>query len=80
MQSVVQGLDFYKQRLNILYPTQITDLILSDLIRQYQPKSVQIWDFLLLAQSMENSIDIIYTKNIKHFPVNQMLKIIDPTV
>ncbi|MEI6729172.1 MAG: PIN domain-containing protein [bacterium] len=78
--DVIGGLQFYKKCLQIIYPTTITDIVLADLINQYQPKSAQIWDFLVLAQSMENSIDIIYTKNTKHFPQNQLLKIVDPTI
>lgn len=80
LENVIQALDFYKQRLNILYPTQVTDYILAELINQHKPKSGQIWDSLVLAQSLENKIDIIYTKNTKHFPTNPIIKIVDPTI
>lgn len=73
-------IEFYQNNLKILYPTQNTDFILNDLIEKYKPRSGQIWDMLILAIAMENDINTVYTKNVKDFPENKFIKIVDPTL
>jgi predicted nucleic acid-binding protein len=53
--------------------------MLLEMICKDQPKSGQIWDHLLYVQALENQIEIIYTKNIKHFPKTDFIQVIDPT-
>jgi predicted nucleic acid-binding protein len=77
---VKQALLFIKQRIIIVYPTEITEIILTDLVNQFTPKSGQIFDFLILAQTIENDLDVIYTYNISDFPSNLQISIAEPNL
>jgi len=78
--DVIAATEFFRSRITILYPTNETDLILNDLIKKFKPISGKIWDMLIFAQAIENSITVIYTKNIKDFPEESQIKIFDPTL
>jgi len=77
---VKQALLFIKQKMIIVYPTEITEIILTDLVNQFTPKSGQIFDFLILAQTIENNLDGIYTYNISDFPSNLQISISEPNL
>lgn len=77
---VKQALLFIKQRMTIVYSTEITEIILTDLVNQFTPKSGQIFDFLILAQTIENDLDVIYTYNISDFPSNLQITISEPNL
>jgi hypothetical protein len=77
---VKQALLFIKQKMIIVYSTEITEIILTDLVNQFTPKSGQIFDFLILAQTIENNLDGIYTYNISDFPSNLQISISEPNL
>jgi predicted nucleic acid-binding protein len=66
------------RRLKILYPTPGTHTILSQLLEEHTILSGKIFDLQILAQAIEHNLDIIYTKNTKDFPKNQLVEIVDP--
>ncbi len=78
-QNIQSMMHYYREICVILYPTALTDLILSDLIETYKPSSGRIWDLLVLAQAVENNITTIFTKNTKDFPESPGIQISDPT-
>jgi predicted nucleic acid-binding protein len=78
--DVISATEFFRSNLTILHPTNHTDFILNDLIKEYKPVSGRIWDMLIFAQTIENNINILYTKNTRDYPKNPEIQIIDPTL
>lgn len=53
--------------LRIISPSEKSLPILTGLITEHQPKSQNIFDVMLVATMMENTISGIYTYNVDHF-------------
>lgn len=62
-------IEFYAtiDSLRIIYPSAKSLSILTTLMAEQKPKSQHIFDFILIATMMENSISEIYTYNGDHF-------------
>ncbi len=66
--------------ISILYDDEVTTQITFEIALEKDVFSGRIYDTNLYAISLQNDIDIIYTKNIKDFPNDSDVLIIDPTI
>ena len=62
-----------------IFPTENTLSLVSELLKLKPSKNKNIFDLVVTALALENSIETIYTKNTKDFPELPNLRIIDPT-
>jgi predicted nucleic acid-binding protein len=81
-EKTLEIIHFYQSndRFQILYSNEDVSYQTFNLALQYEAKSGKIFDIDLLSTAIVNKIDTIYTKNIKDFPNDTSIKIIDPTI
>lgn len=78
-QKAKELIEFYKQsNIRVITPTITTINILVELIEKHKPNSQSIFDYLLAATMIDNSIYGIYTVNSEHFKHFDSIKIINP--
>lgn len=70
---------FYKSsNIRIIAPTPQTVDIIAKLIEKHSPKAQSIFDYLLVATMMDNSVYGIYTVNSEHFKHFDSITVINP--
>jgi len=81
-QQACDIVNFYINALdyNIVYSDFNSINLTFDMAKEEKAKSGKVFDLNILAVAIENEIDILYTKNIKDYPENKLIQIIDPTL
>jgi predicted nucleic acid-binding protein len=80
VETALANIEYYNSNYTILTATDFSNQLTFELASQYQAKSGKIFDLNFLAIALENEIDILYTKNIRDYPENSEIQIIDPTI
>jgi predicted nucleic acid-binding protein len=72
-------IEFYKNsNIRIIAPTTQTVETIAGLIEKYSPKAQSIFDYLLVATMLDNSVYAIYTANSDHFKHFDSITVVNP--
>lgn len=71
-------IEFYENHITVIHQTQHTVRTLTKLIGMYKPSAQSIFDCLLTATMLDNSIHKIYTGNSKHFELFDFISVVNP--
>lgn len=77
-EDALKDITEFSESIKVLYPDQLSNDILLELINKYKPKGIKVHDFEIAAVAISNGINTLFTFDKDGFKNIQELKIVVP--